>query len=97
MSMSHILQTQLLSMVTPTQSSIAGGLLSDAAAVLVMQNAQQVSQVDCDAQLSAVFQTKSVKMSSLGGRINPHLRLVEPLTLRYTVRRAPLRCHVAVL
>lgn len=51
-----------------------------------LQNAQQVSQVDCDAQLSAVFQAKSVKMSSLGGRINPHLRLVEPLTLRYTVR-----------
>lgn len=38
---------------------------SDAAAVWVMQNAQQVSQLDSDAQLSAVFQAKSVKMSSL--------------------------------
>jgi len=67
--------------------------VSDAAVLWVMQNAQQVSQVDCDAQLSAVFQAKSVKMSSLAGRINPHLRLVEPLTLRYTVRCTPFRCH----
>lgn len=58
-----------------------------------MQNAQQVSQVDCDTHLSAVFQAKSVKMSSLAGRINPHLRLVEPLTLRYTVRCTPFGCQ----
>ncbi len=54
--------------------------------VFCMQNAQQPSQIDCDAQLSAVFQAKSVKLASLSQRIGPHLRLVEPLQLRYTVR-----------
>ena len=51
-----------------------------------MQNAQQPSQIDCSGQLGAVFQAKALKLSSLGERITPHLRTVDPLTLRYTVR-----------
>lgn len=51
-----------------------------------MQNAQQLSQIECDAQLGAVFQARSIKLSSLSDRIANHLRLVEPLNLRYTVR-----------
>ena len=54
--------------------------------MLVVQNAQQLSQIECDAQLGAVFQARSIKLSSLSDRITNHLRLVEPLTLRYTVR-----------
>ncbi|KAL3150613.1 hypothetical protein ABBQ32_000419 [Trebouxia sp. C0010 RCD-2024] len=51
-----------------------------------LQSAQQASQVECNAQLGAVFQAKQVKLSSLSHRINPHLRPIEPLSLRYTVR-----------
>ena len=54
--------------------------------MLVVQNAQQLSQIECDAQLGAVFQARSIKLSSLSDRITNHLRLVDPLTLRYTVR-----------
>lgn len=52
----------------------------------MLQSAQQASQVECNAQLGAVFQAKQVKLSSLSHRINPHLRPIEPLSLRYTVR-----------
>lgn len=51
-----------------------------------LQNAQQPSQIDCNGQLAAVFQAKGLKLSSLGERITPHLRPVDPLTLRYTLR-----------
>ena len=44
---------------------VRSGLMSDAAAVWVMQNVQQVSLLDCDAQLSAVFQANSSSLSSL--------------------------------
>ena len=57
----------------------------------VMQSAQQASQIECNAQLGAVFQAKQVKLSSLSHRINPHLRPVDPLSLRYTVRLGSLR------
>ena len=59
-----------------------------------MQSTQQAGQVECDNQLAAVFQAKQVKLSSLTQRISPHLRPVEPLSLRYTVRLAPLMCPV---
>lgn len=55
----------------------------------LMQSAQQSSQIECDNQLGAVFQAKQVKLSSLSHRINPHLRPVEPLSLRYTVKSDP--------
>lgn len=54
-----------------------------------MQSTQQAGQVECDGQLGAVFQAKQVKLSSLTQRISPHLRPVEPLSLRYNVRLAP--------
>ena len=47
-----------------------------------MQNAQQTSQIDCNSQLGAVFQAKTLKLSSLSDKIGPHLRQVEPLSLR---------------
>lgn len=52
----------------------------------VMQSMQQPGQIECDSQLGAVFQAKQVKLSSLSQRISPHLRPVDPLSLRYTVR-----------
>lgn len=54
-----------------------------------MQSMQQAGQIECDSQLGAVFQAKQVKLSSLSQRISPHLRPVEPLSLRYTVRLGP--------